>query len=163
MGTFRRTIEVANIGRRSRAAEVLNVLVDTGSEYTWIPAGTLEGIGIKREKKDLAFLMANGQTVTRSTGFAIVRIGEAFTVDEVVFGEPGDQALLGARTLEGYEPDRRSCPATAGGGWPAACRLVVRRSVRAALNQASVSRASAAGDPELDFVPAPRAIIRPVP
>lgn len=101
MGTFRRTIAIANIGRRSRGAEVPNVLVDTGSEYTWIPADTLERIGIKREKKDLSFMMATGQTVTRSTGVAIVRIGEAFTVDEVVFGKPGDQALLGARTLEG--------------------------------------------------------------
>jgi hypothetical protein len=45
--------------------------------------------------------MANGQTVTRSVGFAIVRVGETFTVDEVVFGEPGDQVILGARTLEG--------------------------------------------------------------
>ena len=111
MGTFPRTIEIANIGRRSRGAEVPNVPVDTGSECTWIPADTLERIGIKREKEDLSFMMANGQTVTRSTGFAIVRIGEAFTVDEVVFGEPGDQALLGARTLEGMnltvDPARR--------------------------------------------------------
>lgn len=122
MGTFRRTIAVANIGRRSRGAEVPNVLVDTGSEYTWIPASTLQGIGIKREKKDLMFIMANGQTVTRSVGFALIRLGEAFTVDEVVFGEPGDQALLGARTLEGMnltvDPARRRL--VAAGPLPAA-------------------------------------------
>ncbi len=127
MGTFRRTVEIANIGRRSRGAEVPNVLVDTGSEYSWIPAATLEGIGIKREKKDLSFLMANGQTVTRSTGFAILRIGEAFTVDEVVFGEPGDQALLGARTLEGMnmtvDPARRRL--VAAGPLPAASSFSV--------------------------------------
>ena len=45
--------------------------------------------------------MANGQTVTRSVGFVVVRVGTAFTVDEVVFGEAGDQMLLGARSLEG--------------------------------------------------------------
>jgi predicted aspartyl protease len=122
MGTFRRTIEVANIGRRSRGAEVPHVLVDTGSEYTRIPAGTLERIGIKREKKDLSFVMANGQTVTRSVGFAIVRLGEAFTVDEVVFGEAGDRSLLGARTLEGMnlavDPARRRL--VAAGPLPAA-------------------------------------------
>lgn len=122
MGTFRRTIEVANIGRRARGAEVPGALVDTGSEYTWIPAGTLESIGIKREKKDLSFVMANAHTVTRSTGFAIVRLGEAFTVDEVVFAEPGDQALLGARTLEGMnlmvDPARRRL--VAAGPLPAA-------------------------------------------
>jgi predicted aspartyl protease len=72
VGTIRRTIHVANIGRRTRAAEVPHVLVGTGSEYTWIPESVLEQIGIKREKKDLAFIMANGRTVTRSVGFAIV-------------------------------------------------------------------------------------------
>ena len=81
--------------------------IAAGSEYTWIPADTLEGIGIKREKKDLAFLMANGQTVTRSTGFAIVRIGEAFTVDEVVFGEPRGPGAAGRPDTRRYEPDRR--------------------------------------------------------
>jgi hypothetical protein len=44
--------------------------------------------------------MANGQTVTRSVRFAIVRVGEAFTIDEVVFAEPGDRTLVGARSLE---------------------------------------------------------------
>jgi predicted aspartyl protease len=75
-------------------------LVDTGSEYTWAPARVLEGLGIERKKR-ISFSMANGQTVTRDVGFAIVRAGGTFTVDEVVFGEPGDLVLLGARSLEG--------------------------------------------------------------
>lgn len=33
--------------------------------------------------------------------FTVLRVGKAFTIDEVVFAEPGDLALLGARTLEG--------------------------------------------------------------
>ncbi len=41
------------------------MLVDTGSEYTWVPAATLEKLGVEREKKDLAFIMANGQQITR--------------------------------------------------------------------------------------------------
>ena len=45
--------------------------------------------------------MANGQVVTRSVGFAILRVAGSFTIDEVVFAEPGDLVLLGARTLEG--------------------------------------------------------------
>jgi len=125
---FSRTLSVTNIGRRARGAEVPNVLVDTGSEHTWIPASTLEGIGVKREKKDLAFIMANGQTVTRNVGFAIIRLAESFTVDEVVFGEPGDQALLGARTLEGMnltvDPARRRLMAA--GPLPAAASMAVR-------------------------------------
>ena len=53
-------------------------------------------------KKDLRFLMANGQTITRSTGYAILRAAGSETVDEVVFGQPGDLSLLGSRTLEGF-------------------------------------------------------------
>jgi predicted aspartyl protease len=45
--------------------------------------------------------MAHGEVVTRSVGFAILQVGSNFTIDEVVFAEPGDLALLGARTLEG--------------------------------------------------------------
>ena len=77
------------------------LLVDSGSEYTWIPAKTLERVGVQREKKDLEFVMANGQVITRSVGFAIIRFDKSFTVDEVVFAEKGDLSLLGARTLEG--------------------------------------------------------------
>ena len=78
------------------------MLVDTGSEHTWVSAKLLESIGVDRQKKDLAFVMANGATITRSVGFAVIRFGSFFTVDEIVFGEPGDLALLGARTLEGF-------------------------------------------------------------
>ncbi|HET6757396.1 MAG TPA: hypothetical protein VFH21_07280 [Burkholderiales bacterium] len=77
------------------------LLVDAGSEYTWAPVRSLERIGVQREKKDVAFVLANGQQVTRSIGFAIIRLDKYFTVDEVVFAEPGDLQLLGARTLEG--------------------------------------------------------------
>jgi len=70
-------------------------------EHTWIRAATLEKIGVKREKKDLPFVLANGAVVTRSVGFAILHVGRQFTIDEVVFAEPGDLLLLGARTLEG--------------------------------------------------------------
>ena len=45
--------------------------------------------------------MANGQVITRSVGFAIIRFDKYFTVDEVVLAEKGDLSPLGARTLEG--------------------------------------------------------------
>jgi predicted aspartyl protease len=101
MGTFYVSCRVENIAKRDRGADLPKLLVDTGSEYTWIPEATLKSLDIRREKKDVAFVMANGQQITRSVGFAIVRVGNAFTVDEVVFAEEGDLLLLGARTLEG--------------------------------------------------------------
>ena len=122
MGTFRVGCKVENHADRKQASTVSNALVDTGSEYTWIPAKTLEKIGVDREKKDLAFTMENGQTITRSVGFAILRVDKHFTIDEVVFAEPGDMTLLGARTLEGLSlvVDARRKKLVAAGPLPAA-------------------------------------------
>lgn len=101
MGTFFVRCKIENVVDRDQSAVMPKMLVDTGSEYTWVPAATLERIGIRREKKDLEFVMANGQRITRSVGFAIVRLDKHFTVDEVVFAEKGDLLLLGVRTLKG--------------------------------------------------------------
>ncbi|HEX3358483.1 MAG TPA: retroviral-like aspartic protease family protein [Tepidisphaeraceae bacterium] len=102
MGTFRVNCTIENIVNRAKSTTVGNMLVDTGSDYTWLPAAMLGKIGVKREKKDVTLTMANGQNITRNVGFVVIRYGEFFTVDEVVFAEPGDLLLLGARTLEGF-------------------------------------------------------------
>jgi predicted aspartyl protease len=101
MGTFHTSCRVDNVVDRKRSILVSKMLVDTGSEYTWVAGEKLEKIGVDREKKDVVFIMANGQQVTRSVGFAIIRVEKHFTVDEIVFAEKGDLTLLGARTLEG--------------------------------------------------------------
>jgi predicted aspartyl protease len=102
MGTFSVACRVANIIDRSQSVELDRLQVDTGSEYTWIAGELLEQINVDREKKDLQFVMANGTLVTRSVGFAILHVENAFiTIDEVVFAAPGDLLHLGARTLEG--------------------------------------------------------------
>jgi predicted aspartyl protease len=101
MGTFFTRCKVENVIDRARSAIMPKMLIDTGSEYTWIPTKILEKIGVQREKKDVLFVTANGQKITRSVGFAIIRLDKYLTVDEVVFAEEGDLSLLGARTLEG--------------------------------------------------------------
>lgn len=122
MGTFYAKCKIENSTDRSRSVIIPKLLADTGSEFTWVPERTLERIGIGREKKDVAFVLANGQEVTRNIGFAIVRLDKFFTIDEIVFAEPGDLVLLGARTLEGLnltvEPTRRRL--VAAGPLPAA-------------------------------------------
>lgn len=122
MGTFYTKCKVENPIDRTRSAVVPKLLVDTGSEYSWVSERTLEKIGIQREKKDVAFILANGQQVTRGVGFAIIRLDKFFTIDEVVYAEPGDLLLLGARTLEGLnltiEPGRKKL--VAAGPLPAA-------------------------------------------
>jgi len=101
MGTLYVGALIENHIDRRKASRISKLLVDTGSEHTWLPEAVLEKIGIKREKKDVSFVMANGMLITRSIGFAIIRVDKYFTIDEVVFAEKGDLLLLGARTLEG--------------------------------------------------------------
>lgn len=79
----------------------IEVLVDTGSELTWLPADTLSAIGISRLRKR-NFATATSQVITRDVGYAILAAEGYETVDEVVFAEPGDMALLGVRTIEGF-------------------------------------------------------------
>ena len=124
--------KIQNPTDRSRSVVIPKVLVDTGSEFTWAPERMLARIGIRREKKDVRFVLANGQEVTRSIGFAIIRLDKYFTIDEVVFAEPGDLALLGARTLEGLnltvEPVKRRLVAS--GPLPAASPTRSKPSLR---------------------------------
>ena len=122
MGAFTVSIRVCKPGRRPRWADFDKVLVDTGSEMTWLPEDALRAIGIERFKKDQPFVMANGTQVTRDVGIAIVACDKFKTVDEVVFARPGDLHLLGARTLEGFNAHvaPRSRKLVAAGPLPAA-------------------------------------------
>jgi len=122
MGTFYTRCKIENIVNRSKSTVISRMLVDTGSEYTWVSETILDKLGVHREKKDLLFVMANGQRVTRSVGFAIIRLDKYFTVDEVVFAEKGDLLLLGARSLEGLNlvVDSKRKKLVAAGPLPAA-------------------------------------------
>lgn len=122
MGTFYAKCKIENTVDRSRSVVIPRLLVDTGSEYTCVPERSLEKIGVGKEKKDVPFVMANGQQVTRSVGFAIIRLDKHFTIDEVVFAEQGDLLLLGARSLEGLNltVDSRRKKLVAAGPLPAA-------------------------------------------
>ena len=50
MGTFRTDLEVVHPARSERRASLSNVLVGTGAELSWIPAATLDALGIERKK-----------------------------------------------------------------------------------------------------------------
>lgn len=122
MGCFYADCEVANIRNPKKIEKVTHLLVDSRAEFTWIAAETLKKMGVKVEKKDQPFLMANGQIITRSIGYVILRAEGFETVDEVVFGQPGDLQLLGARTLEGFGAlvDPRKKRLVAAGPYPVA-------------------------------------------
>jgi predicted aspartyl protease len=100
VGTFRVTIQVENPLRRGVMHSVDSALVDTGAELTMVPRTILESLGIRPEKP-LRLRTADGRVATRDIGYAIVHAAGVATIDEVVFGEPDDLVLLGARSLEG--------------------------------------------------------------
>jgi predicted aspartyl protease len=90
------------MAERERSAQVNQLLVDTGSEYTWLPGETLTELGIAVEKPNRQFVMANGEVIARNVGYAILKVNGFETVDEIVFADHGDLSLLGSRTLEGF-------------------------------------------------------------
>ena len=100
MGTFRTTILIESTERRGDIQSVDDALVDTGSEYTWVPADILARLGIRPEHTQ-RFIVADGRQLERSVGIAIVHAAGAKAPDFVVFAEPGDMTILGARSLEG--------------------------------------------------------------
>src|SRR5262245_14311150 len=102
MGTFRIDIEIENPRYPGPRRTIESVLVDTGAgaELSWIPADVLESLQIER-RNQWRFRQADGTVLQRWTGPAFVYAAGRTTTDEVVFGDPGDLILLGARSLEG--------------------------------------------------------------
>ena len=100
MGTFRVDVELENPARPGPRRTVPSVLVDTGSELSWMPAELLESLGIERYSR-WRFRQADGTVLERFAGAAFVHVAGKRTADDVVFGEPGDLVLLGARSLDG--------------------------------------------------------------
>src|SRR5687768_384467 len=100
MGIFRTTIGLAALERPDAVRELHEVMVDTGSEYNWVPRHVLEALGITRERVD-RFETADGRILERDVGYAMLHAGGRSSPTIVVFAEAGDMTLLGAFGLEG--------------------------------------------------------------
>ena len=68
MGTFFVRCKIENIVDRDKSVVMPKLLVDMGSEYTWVSALTLEKIGVNREKKDLEFVRTYAKVTVKSRG-----------------------------------------------------------------------------------------------
>jgi len=95
VGVFRTTIEVQNLDMLGSRKALPETLVDTESEYTWIPRRVLEELGIRKQRKQ-ALEVADGRRIERDIGYALVRAGGTEAPDLVVFAEAGDMTLLGS-------------------------------------------------------------------
>ena len=100
MGIFRTTLGVSALATPDHRRELTNVMVDTGSEYNWIPSEVLIELGVAPVRID-RFETADGRILEREVGFALLYAGGRTTAAAVVFAREGDMVLLGAHGLEG--------------------------------------------------------------
>ena len=100
VGTFFTDIGIESHYRLGEVAALQHVLVDTGADATWVPRAVLEGLGVAPRRRE-RYQTADGRVLERDVGYVIVHVGGKATSDDVVFAEPGDLTILGARSLEG--------------------------------------------------------------
>ncbi len=95
--TFQRLI--VKPSRRSRKAITVDFLIDSGAVYSLVPAARLKSMGIRPYRR-LSFALADGSIVTRQVGDAYFEYRGDGGAAPVIFGEKGDEPLLGATTLQ---------------------------------------------------------------
>ena len=109
MGVTNVKAKVGNPADTSRTREV-EFLVDSGATYSLVPSEILSELGIEPHSVR-EFVLGNGEFVKRKMGTATFEYQGVRGDSLVMFGEPGDSALLGATTLEGFgfilDPFRR--------------------------------------------------------
>lgn len=71
MGTFRTVVRVAHVARPDEWCELPDVMVDTASEYNWIPAPVLVDLGITPARIE-RFETADGGVIERDIAFALL-------------------------------------------------------------------------------------------
>jgi predicted aspartyl protease len=101
MSVFKVNVVAVNPTDLTKCTSPLELLVDTGSELSWLPADALLQIDINPVRKR-TFQTATKQLVQRDVGYAILRCENFETIDEVVFAGAGDMDILGVRTIEGF-------------------------------------------------------------
>jgi clan AA aspartic protease len=85
--------------RRSKRQATVTFLVDSGAVYSLVPGEVLRSLGL-RPYRALAFSLADGTTMSRQVGDAYFELDGQLGPAPVIFGEDGDEPLLGATTLE---------------------------------------------------------------
>jgi clan AA aspartic protease len=85
--------------RGSKRKTMVTFLVDSGAVYSLVPAVTLRKLGL-RPYREMTFSLADGTTIDRKIGDAYFELNGNIGPAPVIFGEEGDQPLLGVTTLE---------------------------------------------------------------
>ncbi len=95
------TFAEVRVHGRDGKAETFNLLVDTGSVYTWIDSDSLVRLGIEPRVEKRRFKTIEGREISRSVGEAELEVGSERATSIVVFAERGDAYVLGVYLLEG--------------------------------------------------------------
>ncbi|MDZ7262614.1 MAG: clan AA aspartic protease [candidate division KSB1 bacterium] len=97
MGTFREKVVVSN--PEDLNSMELELIVDTGATYTWIPEDLLSQLKIKpRFKRKLQ--LADGRIIERDASLINIHIKGEELPTICIFDDTGSKPLLGAVTLE---------------------------------------------------------------
>lgn len=99
MGLTKVSLKVKNATDPKRFIEE-EFLVDSGAAYTVLSKKYVERLGLKPSFKR-SFLLADGRTVTRPIGNAIIEFQGQEVASPVVLGKKDDSLLLGVLALEG--------------------------------------------------------------
>ena len=91
-------IEGVASGPSGRQATV-RLLVDSGATYTLLPDDVWPRLGLAGKRK-LATSLADGTSIERDVSECHLALPQGEGHTPVILGEPGDEALLGAVTLE---------------------------------------------------------------
>ena len=77
----------------------VNFLIDSGAVYSLVPEKQLKLLGL-RPYRTVDFALADGTTITRQVGDAYFEYNGEGGPAPVIFGEKGDEPLLGVTALE---------------------------------------------------------------
>jgi len=86
----------------SAGSKEVELLVDTGSTYTWVSDKILKEIGVK-PGKTWKFKTIDGRVIKREIGEAIVEWNGEKATTVVVFAKEGDKEVLGVHAMEGLQ------------------------------------------------------------
>ena len=98
MGMFEVKVKLANLVVPGRTEEV-SLLVDRGATLSWIPREILQRIGVTAFSR-LPFSLADGRRLERDVTAVLMTFDGRKAPVSVAFGEPGEEAVLGATALE---------------------------------------------------------------
>ena len=100
MGITNAILRVKEHRKSEKVAEV-NFLVDSGAVYSLVPGKILDQLDIE-PYKEMSFSLADGTTLQRKVCSAYFEFEGEGGPAPVIYGEEGDEPLLGATTLESF-------------------------------------------------------------